>query len=187
MLEVGVGWSLFLIFLTWCAQLERSSDILRLNPCTLDTISSFNFKFIFNSASSIQKLFFPTLSLTKLCPITRSENILFPSRGLVAKFWKKCGEMQWKKIFTVYFLHNFAVNRGEFFIFTAYSVFIRKDSSLHGFEPLNYCVLSTAYSTAPTVTCFFDTSCECKSDWVNVGKQMRWNFVRNEVNFAVKF
>ena len=97
MLEVGVGWSLFLIFLTWCAQLERSSDILRLNPCTLDTISSFNFKFIFNSASSIQKLFFPTLSLTTLGPITRSENILFPSRGLVANFWKKCGEMQWKK------------------------------------------------------------------------------------------
>ena len=53
-----------------------------------------------------------------------------PSRGLAVNFRKKCGEMRWKKIiFTAYFLHLFAVNAvnsGELFIFTAFSVFLQK-------------------------------------------------------------
>ena len=55
-----------------------------------------------------------------------------PGRGLAVNFRKKCGEMRWKKIiFTAYFLHLFAVNavnRGELFIFTAFSVFLQKRS-----------------------------------------------------------
>ena len=51
---------------------------------------------------------------------------VFPGRGLVVNFRKKCGEMWWKKIiFTAFFVHLFAVNavnRGELFFFTAFSV-----------------------------------------------------------------
>ena len=95
-------------------------------------------------------------------------------------------EMQWKN-FTAYFWNLFAVNalnRGEFFICTAFSVLVQKYfpylcSNLCHPMPL------TAYSTAPTVLYFFNISCEFISDWVNVEKQLRWTFVRNTVNFAV--
>ena len=62
-----------------------------------------------------------------------------------------------------------------------------KDSSPHGIEPLPSCMPSPAYSTAPTVTYLFAIYSEFKSGWVNVGKQMRWIFVRNAVIFAVNF
>ena len=45
---------------------------------------------------------------------------------MVVNFCKKCDE---KKVFTAYFVHLFAVNavnRGELFIFIAFSVFIKK-------------------------------------------------------------
>ena len=54
-------------------------------------------------------------------------------RWIFLKNAVKCGE----KNFTAYFLHLFAVNavnRGELFIFTAFSVFLQKWSSPHGFE-----------------------------------------------------
>ena len=63
----------------------------------------------------------------------------------------------------------------------------KNKAPLHGFEPLNSCMPSTAYSTAPTITYSLDISCELKSDWVNVRKQMRWIFVRNALNFAANF
>ena len=56
----------------------------------------------------------------------------------------------------------------------------------HGFEPLTSCMPSSVYSTAPTVAYFDDISWEFKPDWVNIGKQMRWIFVRNAVNFCMK-
>ena len=40
----------------------------------------------------------------------RYQNLIPPGRGLVVNFGKKCGEMRWKKNFTAYFLHLFAVN-----------------------------------------------------------------------------
>ena len=49
-----------------------------------------------------------------------------PGRDLVVNFRKKCGK---KIIFTAYVLQLFAanaVNRGELFIFTAFSVFLQK-------------------------------------------------------------
>ena len=53
-----------------------------------------------------------------------------PGRGLAVNFLKKCGYSHEKKIIsTAYFLHLFAVNavnRGELFIFTAFSVFLQK-------------------------------------------------------------
>ena len=51
-----------------------------------------------------------------------------PGRGLTVNYRKKCGEK--KIIFTAYFLQIFAVNavnRGELFIFTAFSVFLQKN------------------------------------------------------------
>ena len=75
-----------------------------------------------------------------------------PGRGLVVNFRKKRGEMRWKKIiFTAYFLHLFAVNavnRGELFFFTAFSVFLQKrivptrvrsSDLLHAFSCLLHC------------------------------------------------
>ena len=75
-----------------------------------------------------------------------------PGRGLVVNFRKKSGEMRWKKIiFTAYFLHLFAVNavnRGELFFFTAFSVFLQKrvvptrvrtSDLLHAFQCLFHC------------------------------------------------
>ena len=41
----------------------------------------------------------------------------YPGRGLAVNFREKCGE---KAIFTAFFLHLFAVNRGELFIFTTF-------------------------------------------------------------------
>ena len=115
----------------------------------------------------------------------------YPGRGLAVNFRKKCGEMRWKKIiFTAYFLHLFAVNavnRGELFIFTTFSIFLQNVSSPQGFEPQTSCMPAAAYSTAPTVTYYLGISREFKSDWVNVGKQMRWFFVRSAVKCAELF
>ena len=76
----------------------------------------------------------------------------YPGWGLAVNFRKKCVEMRWKKIiFTAYFLHLFAVNavnRGELFIFTAFSVFLQKrilltrvwtSDLLHAFHCLVHC------------------------------------------------
>ena len=63
----------------------------------------------------------------------------------------------------------------------------KKESPPHGFERLPSCMPSTAYSTAPTVTSIFEISCEFKSDWVNIGKYMRWIFVRNAVKCGELF
>ena len=76
---------------------------------------------------------------------------------------------------------------GELFIFTAFSVFLQKGTSMHGFEPLSFCTSWTSYSTAPTVKYCIYISCEIKSDSVNVEKQMRSIFVRNAVNFEMSF
>ena len=95
----------------------------------------------------------------------------YPGRGLAVNFCKKCGEK--KIIFTAYFLHLFAVNvvnRGELFIFTAFSIFLQNVSFTQGFEPPTSCMPSAAYSTAPTVMYYLGISREFKSDWVNVGK-----------------
>ena len=93
-------------------------------------------------------------------------------------------EMRWNKIiFTTYFLHFFAVNRGELFIFTAFSVFLQKrcfltrvrtSYLLHAFNFLIHC--NNWYA----LIWFF---CEFKSNSVNVGKKIwrklwRWVFVR---------
>ena len=46
-------------------------------------------------------------------------------------------------------------------------------------------MLSTGYCAGRNVTFLFYFSCQFISSWVNAGKQMRWIFVRNAVNFAV--
>ena len=87
-----------------------------------------------------------------------------------------------KIIFTAFFLHLFAVNavnRGELFIFTAFSVFLQKKLQYTGFETLTSCMSSTPYSTAPNFTYFNDISCEFKS-----GFSKRWK--ANAVNFCKK-
>ena len=49
------------------------------------------------------------------------------------------------------------------------------------FEPLTSCMPLTAKSSAPAVTYIFESSCDFKSDWVNLGNHLRWIFVRNAV------
>ena len=97
--------------------------------------------------------------------------------------------MRWKQNFMAYFLLLFAVkavNHCELFIFTAFSEFLqKKESFLHGFEPLTSCMPSS-YSTAPNITYCIDLSCEIKSDWVEVGKKCG-DFVRNAVKCAELF
>ena len=93
-----------------------------------------------------------------------------------------------KIIFITNFLNHFAVNAincGELFIFTCSRYSYKKRLLLPGIEPQTSYIPSTAYSTPPTVTLLLIISCEFKSDRVNVGKQMRWLFVRNAVNFVV--
>ena len=63
----------------------------------------------------------------------------------------------------------------------------KKELYPHGFDPLTSCMPSAAYSTAPTVTYYLGISREFKSDWVNVGNQMRWIFVRNAVKSGELF
>ena len=83
--------------------------------------------------------------------VNRGKN-QYPGRGFAVNFRKKCGEMRRKKIiFTAYFLHLFAVNavnRGELFIFTLFSILLQKRSVptrvrtsdlLHAFNCLVHC------------------------------------------------
>ena len=60
------------------------------------------------------------------------------------------------------------------------------EASLQGFKALTSCMPPTSWSSAPTLTYFYDISCEFKSDSVNVGKPMRWSVERNAVNFCKK-
>ena len=77
-------------------------------------------------------------------------------------FCQKCVENGWKK-FNAYFLHLFAanaVNRGELFIFTAFSVLFKKKTLLDKWlGPLTSWMFSTPYSTAPTLIYFHQISC----------------------------
>ena len=98
--------------------------------------------------------------------------------------------MRWKKIsprisdiFSVW-MRWIAVN----YLFSPPSSYsYKKELSPNGPEPLTSCMPSNDYSTAPTITYFFAISCGFKSDWLDVGKQMGWIFLRNVVNFAVNF
>ena len=108
---------------------------------------------------------------------------------LAVNFHKKLRWNAVKKKFAAYFLHIIAVNarnRGQLFTFNAFSVFLKKEASLHRFESLTSCMPST-YSTATTVTPLYDISCQFESDWVNVGKQMQLNIVWKAVNLAANF
>ena len=100
----------------------------------------------------------------------------------------KCGE---KNNFHRVFLTSFCGECGEsrwIIFFSPRSQYsYKKQSSLHGFEPLTSCMPSNAYSTAPTVTFLYVISCEFKSDWVNFGNHMRWIFVRNAVKCGELF
>ena len=103
-----------------------------------------------------------------------------PDQGFAVKCCEK------KIIFNAYFLRLFAMNavsRGELFIFTPFSVFLKKETPLRGFGALN----SSISSTAPTLIQFnacelksdsVNNSCELKSDSVNVGKQMQCIFCK---------
>ena len=100
----------------------------------------------------------------------------------------KCGEKNnFHRVFLTSFCGECGESRWIIYFHRVLSFLTKKESSLLGFEPQNSPMPSTAYSTAPTVTYILDFSCEFKSDCVNVGKQMRWIFVRNAVNFAVNF
>ena len=92
-------------------------------------------------------------------------SICCPGQGLAVNFCKKCGEILVEKKFYRVFLTSFC---GECGVWT---------SELS--EPPTSFMHSTSFSSAPTVTYLFDFFWEFKPDWVNVGKQMRWNFVRN--------
>ena len=77
--------------------------------------------------------------------------------------------MRWKTVkknFIAYFLYLFAANaanRGELFIFTAFSVLFKKKTLLDKWlGPLTSWTFSTPYSTAPTLMYFFHISCEFK-------------------------
>ena len=58
---------------------------------------------------------------------------------------------------------EFAVFSGENFIFTAFTGFlIKKETAVHGFEPLTSNKSTTSYSSVPYVTYFTHISCEFK-------------------------
>ena len=102
--------------------------------------------------------------------------------------------MQWsavkKIVFTAYFLHLFAVNavnRGELFIFTAFSVFLQKRIVP---KRVRTCDLQDALHCLVHCANFHlhlsNFLYEFKSDWINFGNHMQWIFVRNAVNFCKK-
>ena len=106
-------------------------------------------------------------------------------------------EMRWyakkKIISTAYILHIFAanaVNRGEVFIFTAFSVFQQKRSfftRLRTSYLLHSVIFLVDCQLSPTITYVNEFSCEFKSDSVNVGKPMRWNFCKKCGKFLGEF
>ena len=118
-------------------------------------------------------------------------SIHYPGRGLAVNFRKKCIEMRFKKESLPrisYIFLRWMRWIAVIYLFSPRSQYsYKKESSPHAFETLTSGLPSTAYSTAPTVTLFVDNSCQFKSDWLNVGKQMRWIFVRNAVKCVELF
>ena len=99
----------------------------------------------------------------------------------------KCGEKKnnFHRVFFTSFCGEWGESRWIFFSpRSQYSY--KKNPTSHGFEPLTSCMPSSVYSIAPTVAYFDDISWEFIPDWVNIGKQMRWIFERNAVNFCMK-
>ena len=100
----------------------------------------------------------------------------------------KCGERKYfsRRISYIFLRWMFWITVN--YLFSPRSQYsYKKESSPQVFQPLTSCMPSTAYSITPTVTSFLYISREFKSNWVKVGKQMRWIFVRNAVNLAVNF
>ena len=95
--------------------------------------------------------------------------------------------MRWKAVkkFIAYFLHFFAanaVNRGELFIFTAFSVLLKKTLLDKWLEPLTSWMFSTLYSTAPTLMYFYHIACEFRktleTECSEFLSEMRWKTVK---------
>ena len=88
-----------------------------------------------------------------------------------------------KIIFTAYFLHLFAVNRGDFLFLPCSQYSYKKEPSLHEIEPLTSCMSSTFYSTAPIITFFYRIH---RISYINLlQKSMRRIFVTNAKIFAM--
>ena len=68
-----------------------------------------------------------------------------------------------------------SVECGEFLRFLAVKIFFhlihrisyKKETAVQGFEPLTSCISTTSFSTAPSVTHFYDIFCEYKISVVN--------------------
>ena len=96
----------------------------------------------------------------------------------------KCGEKKFHCVFLTSFCGECGESRWIIYIHRILSILTKKEFSLPGFAPRTSCMPSPAYSTAATVTYILDISYEFKSNWISVGKQMRWIFVSNAVNFV---
>ena len=105
-------------------------------------------------------------------------------------FCQKCDESAEKnssRISNIFFAAN-AVNRGELFVFTAFSVLFKKTLLDKWLGPLTSWMFSTPYSTAPTLMYFYHFSCEfnktLETESSEFLSEMRW---KGWKNFLVYF
>ena len=99
-------------------------------------------------------------------------------------FCQKCDESAEKnssRISNIFFAAN-AVNRGELFVFTAFSVLFKKTILDKWLGPLTSWMFSTPYSTAPTLMYFYHFSCEynktLETESSEFLSKMRWKAMK---------
>ena len=96
-------------------------------------------------------------------------------------FRKKCSEKKIHRVFLTSFCGECGELRWIIYFHRVLSTVTKKNRPYTDWNLWLPAKPSPAYSTAPTVNYFNNIPCEFKLDWVNVGKQMLWIFVRNAV------